>query len=261
MQNAANVDVPGKPASRVEDRHCDTPGSSVPAKELPVNPHVLVVEDEPGIVDFVRRGLQSEGFVVVSAANGIEGERLALSESFDAIVLDLMLPGRSGLDILAALRRAKPNVPVIVLTARGEIEDRVAGLDAGAVDYLVKPFSLAELMARVRAQLRVFAQASTTTLSADGIEANLLTRKVYRHSKPVALSSTEFELLVLLLRHRGHVLSREQILSTVWGYQHDPATNIVDVYVGYLRRKLGRPDDPAPIFTVRGVGYRLGSAS
>jgi DNA-binding response OmpR family regulator len=261
MQNAANVDGRDRPASRVEDRHGDTPGSSVPVKELPAGPRVLVVEDEPGIVDFVRRGLQSKGFVVASAADGIEGERLALSESFDAIVLDLMLPGRGGLDILASLRRAKPNVPVIVLTARGEIEDRVAGLDAGAVDYLVKPFSLAELVARVRAQLRVFAQASTTTLSADGIEANLLTRKVHRHSRPVALSSTEFELLVLLLRHRGRVLSREQILSTVWGYQHDPATNIVDVYVGYLRRKLGRPDDPAPIFTVRGVGYRLGGAS
>src|ERR1700728_756935 len=267
MQTAADVDGRDRPVSRVKDRHSDTPGPSAPVKELPavkelpVNPRVLVVEDEPGIVDFVRRGLQSEGFVVASAADGIEGERLALSEGFDAIVLDLMLPGRGGLDILASLRRAKPNVPVIVLTARGEIEDRVARLDAGAVDYLVKPFSLAELVARVRAQLRVFAQASTTTLSADGIEANLLTRQGHRRSTPVTLSSTEFELLVLLLRHRGRVLSREQILSTVWGYKHDPATNIVDVYVGYLRRKLGRPDDPAPIFTVRGVGYRLGSAS
>ena len=116
---------------------------------------MLVVEDEPGIVDFVRRGLEADGFAVEVALDGIEGERLALSESFDAIVLDLMLPGRGGLDILAAVRRTKPGVPVIVLTARGEIEDRVAGLDAGAVDYLVKPFSLAELVARVRAQLRV----------------------------------------------------------------------------------------------------------
>src|SRR5580692_614105 len=132
---------------------------------------VLVVEDEPGIVDFVRRGLEADGFTVEVARDGIEGERLALSESFDAIVLDLMLPGRSGLDILASVRRTKPSVPVIVLTARGEIEDRVTGLDAGAVDYLVKPFSLAELVARVRAQLRVFAQVSTTTLSGDGIEA------------------------------------------------------------------------------------------
>jgi DNA-binding response OmpR family regulator len=219
---------------------------------------VLVVEDEAGIVDFVRRGLEVRGFIVQVALDGIEGERLALSESFDAIVLDLMLPGRSGLEILASVRGAKPNVPVIVLTARGEVEDRVAGLDAGAVDYLVKPFSMAELVARVRAQLRVMAQTSTTTLSGAGIEANLLTRNVHRNGSAVILSTTEFELLALLLRHHGRVLSREQILSSVWGYQHDPQTNVVDVYIGYLRRKLGRPDDPAPIFTVRSVGYRLG---
>jgi DNA-binding response OmpR family regulator len=222
---------------------------------------VLVVEDEPGIVDFVRRGLRATGFEVQAALDGIEGERLALSESFDAIVLDLMLPGRGGLDILAAIRAAKSNVPVIVLTARGEIEDRVAGLNAGAVDYLVKPFSIAELVARVRAQLRAYTQTSTTMLSADGIEANLLTRKVHRNGRAITLSSTEFELLALLLRHRGRVVSREQILSSVWGYQHDPQTNVVDVYIGYLRRKLGRPGDPAPIFTVRRVGYRLGHTS
>ncbi len=224
-------------------------------------PRVLVVEDEPGIVDFVRRGLQTTGFAVAVAFDGIEGERLALSESFDAIVLDLMLPGRSGLDVLAAVRGAKSNVPVIVLTARGEVEDRVAGLDAGAVDYLVKPFSMAELVARVRAQLRAYTQTSTTTLSAEGIEANLLTRRVHRDGRAIALSSTEFELLALLLRHRGRVLSREQILRSVWGYEHDPQTNVVDVYIGYLRRKLGRRDDPAPIFTVRSVGYRLGSTN
>jgi len=220
---------------------------------------VLLIEDEPGIVDFVRRGLEAEGFAVEAALDGIEGERLALSDSFDAVVLDLMLPGRGGLEILGSLRRAKPTLPVIVLTARGEIEDRVAGLDAGAVDYLVKPFSLAELVARVRAQLRVVADASASTLRAADIEVNLLTRKVSREGCTVALSTTEFELLVYLMRHCGHVLTREQILSSVWGYEHDPATNVVDVYIGYLRRKLGRPDDPAPIFTVRSVGYRLGN--
>jgi DNA-binding response OmpR family regulator len=150
---------------------------------------------------------------------------------------------------------------VIVLTARGEIEDRVAGLDAGAVDYLVKPFSVAELVARVRAQLRVAAQASTSTLRGEDIELDLLTRKVWRGGRSVVLSTTEFELLAYLLRHHGQVLSREEILSSVWGYQHDPATNVVDVYIGYLRRKLGRPGDPAPIFTMRAVGYRLGSSS
>jgi len=222
---------------------------------------VLLVEDEPGIVDFVRRGLEAEGFFVEAALDGTEGERQALQGGFDAIVLDLMLPGRSGLEILESVRRATPSVPVIVLTARGEIEDRVLGLDAGAVDYLVKPFSLAELVARVRAQLRVVAEASASMLFVEDIEVNLLTRKVRRGADSVQLSTTEFELLVYLLRHHGQVLSREQILSSVWGYQHDPATNVVDVYVGYLRRKLGRPEDPAPIFTVRAVGYRLGSAS
>ncbi len=226
-----------------------------------VSARVLLVEDEPGIVDFVQRGLEAEGFSVQAVMDGGEGERLALSDDFDAVVLDLMLPTRSGLEILASVRRAKPSVPVIVLTARGEIEDRVAGLDAGAVDYLVKPFSLAELVARVRAQLRVVAQASATTLTGADIEVNLLTRKVRRGESSVALSSTEFDLLVYLLRHEGQVVTREQILGSVWGYQHDPATNVVDVYVGYLRRKLGRPGEPAPIHTVRAVGYRLGGAS
>jgi DNA-binding response OmpR family regulator len=222
---------------------------------------VLLIEDEPGIVDFVRRGFQAEGFRVESALDGVRGEQLALAGGFDAIVLDLMLPGRSGLEILAAVRRATPAVPVIVLTARGEIEDRVGGLEAGAVDYLVKPFSMAELIARVRAQLRVVAEAAASTLCAEGIEVDLLSRKVRRAGQPVALSTTEFELLVYLLRHHGQVVSREQILSSVWGYEHDPATNVVDVYVGYLRRKLGRTGEPAPIHTVRAVGYRLGSAA
>lgn len=220
---------------------------------------VLLVEDEPGIVDFVKRGLEAEGFAVQAALDGIEGERLALSGDFDAIVLDLMLPARSGLEILASLRRVRPSVPVIVLTARGEIEDRVEGLDAGAVDYLVKPFSLAELVARVRAQLRVRSEASASTLRAEGIEVNLIARKVRRGGAAVQLSTTEFELLVYLMRHRGQVRSREEILGAVWGYEHDPATNVVDVYIGYLRRKLARPGDPAPIATVRTVGYRLGS--
>jgi two-component system, OmpR family, response regulator len=237
-------------------------GGDSPRKNEPAaSERVLLIEDEPGIVDFVRRGLAAEGFAVESALDGTEGEQLALKRSFDAIVLDLMLPGRSGLQILASVRRAKPTVPVIVLTARGEIEDRVVGLDAGAVDYLVKPFSMAELVARVRAQLRVAAQASASTLCGEDIEVDLFTRKVRRSGRSVALSTTEFELLVYLLRHRGQVLSREQILSSVWGYEHDPATNVVDVYIGYLRRKLGRPEDPAPIFTVRAVGYRLGSPS
>jgi DNA-binding response OmpR family regulator len=227
-------------------------------EEQPFSASILLVEDEPGIVDFVRRGLQAQGFAVEAELDGIEGERRALHDNFDLIVLDLMLPGRGGLDILASLRQAKPSLPVIVLSARGETEDRVIGLDAGAVDYLIKPFSLVELAARVRVQLRLAAQSTAGTLSA--IEVNMLTRQVRRGGEEVRLSSTELALLVYLLRHRGRVLSRELILSAVWGYEHDPATNVVDVYIGYLRRKLARPDNPAPIFTVRAVGYRLGDA-
>jgi DNA-binding response OmpR family regulator len=253
MQKVTNPKVGESVRGQASDARVDH-GSDSPAR-------ILVVEDEPGIVDFVRRGLEAEGFQVQAALDGIEGERLALSGSFDAVLLDLMLPGRSGLDILASIRQARPRLPVIVLTARGEIHDRVAGLDAGAVDYLVKPFSVAELVARIRAHLRVAAQTSATTLRGGGIEVDLLTREVRRDGESIPLSTTEFELLVCLLRHRGQVLTREQILSTVWGYEHDPATNVVDVYIGYLRRKLGRPDNSAPIFTVRSVGYRFGSAA
>jgi DNA-binding response OmpR family regulator len=149
-------------------------------------------------------------------------------------------------------------LPVIVLTARGEVAERVAGLDAGAVDYLTKPFSLSELAARIRAQLRVAAQSPRTTLTAGDLEVDLLTREVRRGDTLVRLSTTEFELLVYLLRNRGHVLSREQILRTVWGYDYDPGTNVVDVYIGYLRRKLRDADGArTPIVTVRSVGYRF----
>lgn len=218
---------------------------------------ILVIEDEPGIVDFLERGLKAHGFEVSSALDGVSGTDKAVSGNVDLVVLDMMLPGRSGLEVLARLRDAKPGLPVIALTARGEIEDRVAGLDAGAVDYLTKPFSLSELAARIRAQLRVAAQAPATALKGGDVEVNLLTREVRQAGELVRLSTTEFELLVYLLRNRGHVLSREQILRAVWGYDYDPGTNVVDVYVGYLRRKLGRRDRPAPIVTVRSVGYRF----
>lgn len=219
---------------------------------------VLVIEDEPGIVDFIERGLQAEGFEVRSALDGNGGLEKALSEDIDLVVLDLMLPGLSGIDVLSELHLMKPALPVIVLTARGEVEERVAGLDAGAVDYLIKPFSLSELAARIRAQLRVAAQSPRTTLAAGGLEVDLLTREVRRGGTLVRLSTTEFELLVYLLRNRGHVLSREQILRAVWGYDYDPGTNVVDVYIGYLRRKLRDADGwRVPIVTVRSVGYRF----
>ena len=218
---------------------------------------ILVAEDEPAIADFVNRGLSAEGYAVTVAANGNDALTLALSEDFGLIVLDRMLPGRDGLEVLAAVRVAKPDLRVILLTARTEIDDRVAGLDAGAVDYITKPFSFDELAARVRAHLRTPSQTQSTRLEALGIELDLLTRRVSRDGVEVALSSKEFDLLTYFLRHPANVLSREQILSAVWGYSHDPGTNIVEVYVSYLRRKLGRPGSPAPILTVRSVGYRL----
>jgi len=219
---------------------------------------ILVIEDEPGIVDFLERGLAAHGFQVSSALDGEGGVAKALNEDVDLVVLDMMLPGRSGVEVLEQLRTAKPALPVIVLTALDQVEQRVAGLDAGAVDYLTKPFSLSELAARIRAQLRMASQMPQTTLTGGGIEVDLISREVRRGGELVRLSTTEFELLVYLMRNRGHVLSREQILRAVWGYDYDPGTNVVDVYVGYLRRKLRRTGDAeASIVTIRSVGYRF----
>jgi DNA-binding response OmpR family regulator len=230
-------------------------------------PVILVIEDEPGIVDFLERGLAAQGFTVRSALDGPSGVERALNERVDLVVLDLMLPGRSGREVLEELHEAEPELPVIVLTALSEVEQRVAGLDAGAVDYLTKPFSLTELAARIRAQLRVAAQTQRTMLRGGDVEVDLITREVTYAGRPVRLSTTEFELLTYLMRNQGQVLSREQILRAVWGYDYDPGTNVVDVYIGYLRRKLRPPREspeqagegarPAPIVTVRSVGYRF----
>jgi DNA-binding response OmpR family regulator len=218
---------------------------------------ILVIEDEPAILDFVVRGLQSEGFRVEAALDGVEGERLALANGFDLVILDLMLPGRSGMEILSAIRDRQPSTPVILLTARGGVEDRVAGLDAGATDYMVKPFAYAELSARVRAHLRTAEQGQTPTLTAGDIELNLVTRQAHRAGEPVQLTAKEFDLLAFFMRHSGHVLTRERLLRDVWGYDFHPGTNVVEVYVGYLRRKLRREGLADPIVTVRSVGYRL----
>ncbi len=218
---------------------------------------ILVIEDEPGIVDFLQRGLRSYGYDVLTALDGISGTDRALDDSVDLVVLDLMLPGRSGMQVLAAIRESKPSLPVIALTARSDIDDRIAGLDAGLVDYLVKPFSLRELAARIRAQLRAAFEAPSTVITGGDVELDLITREVHRRGGLIRLSSTEFELLSYLMRNRNRVLTREQILRAVWGYDYDPGTNVVDVYIGYLRRKLRLPDSPAPIITVRTVGYRF----
>jgi len=221
---------------------------------------ILVVEDEVAIADFIQRGLDAEGHAVGTALDGGDGERRALDEEVDLVILDIMLPDRSGIDVLEAIRARKPTLPVIVLSARAEIEDRVAGLDAGATDYVTKPFSFEELAARVRAHLRAPHQATATVLEAAGIHLDLLSRRVEREGEPIHLSAKEFELLAYFLRNPGRALSRQQILSAVWGYDFDPGTNVVEVYVRYLRRKLAVGGRPAPIETLRSVGYRLSPA-
>ncbi len=220
---------------------------------------IVMIEDEPGINDFVKRGLGARGFQVSCALDGDSGLECALGERVALVLLDLMLPGRPGLEVLRELVERRPGLPVIVLTARGQLEDRVEGLNAGAADYLVKPFMLAELEARIRAQLRSARAAPVTEIRVAGLEINLLTRQVLSEGRPVRLSNTEFELLLYLMRNPGRILTRDGILRAVWGYEHDPGTNIVDVYVGYLRRKLGTDERPVPIRTVRSLGYRLDS--
>lgn len=218
---------------------------------------ILVVEDEAAIADFLARGLEAAGYGVVTAADGVEGERLALGGGFDLVILDRMLPGRDGIEVLAAIRAAKPALPVILLTARGEVADRVEGLDRGATDYVTKPFAFEELAARVRTHLRQPAGASAAVLEAGGMQLDLISRRVERDGLSVRLAEREAELLAHLMRRAGRVCTREEILASVWGYDHDPGTNIVQVYVGYLRKRLALPGSPAPIETVRSVGYRL----
>lgn len=214
---------------------------------------VLVIEDEPGITDFVRRGLVAAGFTVAIEADGELGLAAALRDDVDLVVLDLGLPGLPGEQVLQRLRALRPALPVIVLTAKDAVSDRVANLNAGADDYMVKPFSFSELLARIRARLRQPDQASPMVLVAAGISLDVRTRAATVAGRQVALSSREFSLLEVLLRHPGHVLSQAQLLDQVWGYDFEGSSNVVETYVGHLRRKLGAER----IETVRGAGYRL----
>lgn len=214
---------------------------------------IVVVEDEPAIADFLVRGLEAAGYSVALATDGPSGERLVLGGEADLVVLDVMLPGKGGLEVLASIREVRPHLPVIILSAKGEIEDRIAGLDSGATDYVTKPFSVPELLARIRAHLRT-GSAEGGRIRAGAVEVDLLSRRAWSGGAEVALSPREFSLLACFARHPGEALSRERLLAEAWGYEHDPGTNVVDVYVGYLRRKLG---DPAAIETVRSAGYRL----
>lgn len=212
---------------------------------------ILIVEDEQHLTRFLKKGLQAKGFVTTSVSDGESALRLTGTEEFDLVILDLGLPEMDGLEVLAELRRSGSEVPVLILTARDDVSDRVQGLEGGADDYLTKPFSFDELLARVRARLRGSGTAEPTVLTANRFSLDLRTRRATIDGAAVELSAREFTMLETLLRHRGQVLSREQLLEHVWGYDYDPGTKVVEVYVSYLRRKLG--DDA--IETVRGMGY------
>ncbi len=218
---------------------------------------ILVVEDEPMLAGFIEQALRAEGYSPTVVDDGEGGESEALTGDYGLVLLDLMLPGRSGLEVLDAIRARKPELPVIVVTAQGAVEQRVEGLDRGANDYVTKPFSFEELLARVRAQLRAPGQRAASALEAGDVTLDLRTRRVERAGREVRLTAREFELLAYLARHPDQVLSREQILNAVWGFDFDPGTKVLEVYIGYLRRKLGDDDGEGPIETVRNVGYRL----
>ena len=222
---------------------------------------ILVIEDDPATADYIARGLIQEGHVAEVARTGKDGLFLALSESFDVIVTDRMLPAPDGLAIVRALRASAVMTPVLVLTALDAVERRVEGLDAGADDYLAKPFAFSELYARVRALSRRPAAAGTepTELTLGTLRMDVLRRVVTRSGHPVDLLPTEWRLLEYMMRHPGQVLTRTMLLERVWDFAFDPTTNVVDVHVSRLRRKLEAPDGPALIRTVRGAGYILGA--
>ncbi|MEI6665791.1 MAG: response regulator transcription factor [Chloroflexota bacterium] len=220
--------------------------------------HLLVAEDDQRLARLLQRGLTAEGHVVEAVNDGDAAFAMALEGDFDVLILDVMMPGKNGFEVISSLRARHVPTPVLMLTARGEVEDRVHGLDAGADDYLVKPFSFDELTARVRALGRRRGEPDESTLQFADLELDLIRREARRAGVAVDLGPTEFRLLEFFMRHPQQVLTRNSILSNVWGYEAEPETNIVDLYVHYLRRKLG---DGAPIVTVRGSGYRLAEAS
>ena len=218
---------------------------------------ILVVEDEDSIASFVVKGLTAEGHSVERAAGAVEAIGLGTAYEFDLILLDLLLPDGHGLDVLKRIRTELPDVPIIVVSALGEIDDKVDLLDAGADDYLVKPFAFAELAARVRAAARQ-GSASAREITIGDVTLDTRTRVVKRgDDKEADLPSREFALLDYLMRHNGQIMTRQQLLDSVWGIDFDASSNVVDVYVSYLRRKLDRPSEPSFIETVRGAGYRV----
>ena len=216
---------------------------------------VIVAEDEPRLASFLEKGLRANGFTVTIVADGAAAALIANDDDFDLLILDLGLPGKDGFTVLRELRARGQRLPTIILTARDDVDDKVAGLEGGADDYVTKPFKFEELLARVRARLRQEPGGTEpSTLRSGDIVLDPRTRRVAVDGRTEELSAREYTMLETFMRHPGQVLTREQLLSHVWGYDHDPGSNVVDVYVGYLRRKLGQQR----IATVRGVGYRLG---
>ncbi|HVP11264.1 MAG TPA: heavy metal response regulator transcription factor [Phycisphaerae bacterium] len=218
---------------------------------------VLVIEDEPGVAAFVRRGLREAGFAVDLADNGDDGSHMACAESYDLIILDLMLPRRDGFSILGELRGRGITTPVICLTARDAVDDRVKGLDLGADDYLAKPFSFAELLARIRAILRRGSALASNPITVGDLTLDVVARQVHRAGRRIDLSAREFSLLEFLARHAGQVLSRTMILEKVWDMNQDPLTNVVDVHINRLRKKVDHGFAKPLVHTIRGVGYVL----
>lgn len=218
---------------------------------------VLIAEDEKKLASFVARGLREAGFVVEVVHRGDDAAQLCSTEDYDAVVLDIMLPGRDGLDVLRELRRRGAAVPVILLTARSGIEDRVEGLNLGADDYLPKPFSIEELVARVRALTRRGGGSSPVVLRVGELSVDMARRCAHLAGKEVTLTAKEFNLLELLARSPGRVFPRTQLLEKVWDYHFDPGSNLVEVTMGRLRRKLEPHTGPPLIETVRGIGYRM----
>jgi DNA-binding response OmpR family regulator len=218
---------------------------------------VLVIEDERKVLRSLERGLRDQGYEVVGASNGEIGYQQAINQPFDCIILDLLLPGKDGLQVLADLRKTGQRVPVLILTARDTVEDRVIGLDAGADDYLIKPFAFAELLARLRVLFRRGRDEGETLLRAGDLEMHLLQRRVLRAGKEIPLTQREFELLAYLLRHKNTIVTRDMLGRDVWKEPAFALTNVIDVFVTYLRRKIEKPGASPLIHTVRGVGYSL----
>lgn len=221
---------------------------------------VLVIEDEHKIAQSIKKGLEQESYIVDLAFTGSQGLELAMTGEMDLIILDRMLPEIDGVEICRRLRQQQVHLPILMLTAKGQVADKVAGLDAGADDYLVKPFAFEELLARLRALIRRPIDQVPTIIRVADLELDANNYQVYRQQQPIELSHREFALLEYLIRHAGQIVSKDQILNHVWSYDSEVLPNTVEVYIGYLRQKIDKPfsNQPPLINTVRGFGYRLG---